>query len=248
LSHALQLGCRFAALQGLAQQDSNAAKTSVQQTPAERDGQHDFDPLIGSWKYHPKAPPASPNRLAYLVELDGTGVCFKVWDGRAELDAIDGPTGHIEGLTLRMYKPESHQWRLYWANGKNGIVDPPQIGSFLTLNRLQYVKAGWGELSHHLPRCSSSSVVILALYGSVRKDLPNPSSSAFRNPQRATIHRHCLKGLAVAIGAGSESRPGGNGLAGDQYVAFRPCGFFQFSEPLRSYACPARLHFYLFHG
>jgi hypothetical protein len=32
-----------------------------------------------------------------------------------------------------MYNPQSHQWRLYWANSKNGIngiMDPPQIGEF----------------------------------------------------------------------------------------------------------------------
>jgi hypothetical protein len=36
----------------------------------------------------------------------------------------------IEGLTLRLYNPQSHQWRLYWANSKIGILDPPQIGEF----------------------------------------------------------------------------------------------------------------------
>jgi hypothetical protein len=66
------------------------------------------------------------------VELYGTGTCFKVWDGRAQLDQIevDGPTGHLEGLTLRLYNPQSRQWRLYWANSKDGIVVVPQIGQF----------------------------------------------------------------------------------------------------------------------
>jgi hypothetical protein len=66
------------------------------------------------------------------VEFDGTGSCFRVWDGGSQLDTIevDGPTGHIEGLTLRVYNPQSHQWRLYWANRKIGILDPPQVGEF----------------------------------------------------------------------------------------------------------------------
>ena len=33
-------------------------------------------------------------------------------------------------LTLRTYNPQSHQWRLYWANSKDGIVVPAQIGQF----------------------------------------------------------------------------------------------------------------------
>jgi hypothetical protein len=103
-------------LQVLAQQNSDASKTVSQS--AERDGHHDFDPLIGAWKYHLKRRLHPLTGSTSWVEFDGTGVCFKVWDGRADLDTIevDGPTGHIEGLTLRTYNPQSHQWSLYWAN------------------------------------------------------------------------------------------------------------------------------------
>lgn len=124
----------------MAQTDSPTAKAGVQAAPpttpptatTPRDGQHDFDPLIGKWKYHLKRrahPLAGSNEW---VELEGTGVCYKIWDGRADLDTIevDGPTGHIEGLTLRTYDPQSHQWRLYWANSRNGVMDPPQVGEF----------------------------------------------------------------------------------------------------------------------
>lgn len=113
-------------------QQNDASKTSVQQIPAERDGQHDFDPLLGKWKYHLKRRLHPLTGSNTWVEFDGTGACFKVWDGGSQLDTIgvDGPTGHIEGLTLRVYNPQSHQWRLYWANRKVGILDPPQIGEF----------------------------------------------------------------------------------------------------------------------
>jgi hypothetical protein len=117
---------------GVAQQNSEASKTSTQQAAAQRDGQHDFDPLIGSWKFHVKriVDPLTDSKT--WVELEGTGVCYKIWDGRAQMDTIelDGPSGHIEGLTLRTYDPQSHQWRLYWANSKNGKLDPPQVGEF----------------------------------------------------------------------------------------------------------------------
>ncbi len=113
-------------------QNSGAAKTGSQRAVSERDGQHDFDPLIGKWKYHLRRRLNPLTGSNTWVELDGTGVCYKIWDGRAQLDTIevDGPPGHIEGLTLRMYNPQSHQWRLYWANSKNGIMDPPQVGEF----------------------------------------------------------------------------------------------------------------------
>ena len=120
-------------LQGLAQQNSDAPKAKTQETASQRDGQHDFDPLIGAWKYHLKRRLHPLTGSTTWVEFDGTGVCSKVWDGRAQLDTIevDGPTGHIEGLTLRLYNPQSHQWSLYWANSKDGTMGgPPQIGEF----------------------------------------------------------------------------------------------------------------------
>ena len=100
--------------------------------PAPRDGQHDFDFELGSWKIHLKR---LKDRLAgshEWVEFDGTSVTRKVWDGRAQLEEFetDSADGHIEGLTLRTYDPETRQWRLYWANSKSGVMDPPQIGEF----------------------------------------------------------------------------------------------------------------------
>src|SRR5262249_41719528 len=117
---------------GVAQQNSQAAKTSAQQASAERDGQHDFDPLIGKWKYRLKRRLNPLTGSNNWVDLEGTGACFQIWDGRAQMDTleVDGPAGHIEGLTLRTYNPQSHQWRLYWANSRTGVMDPPQVGQF----------------------------------------------------------------------------------------------------------------------
>ncbi len=117
---------------GLAQQTSNPYATNPQAASSERDGQHDFDPLIGSWKFHLKRRMHPLTGSNTWVEYDGTGVCYKVWDGRANFDTIElnGPAGHIEGLTLRTYNPQSHQWSLYWANSKDGKVVAPQIGEF----------------------------------------------------------------------------------------------------------------------
>lgn len=98
----------------------------------ERDGQHDFEPLLGDWKYHLKRRLNPLTGSTTWVDLNGTGRCYKVWNGRAALDTVelDGSTGHIEGLTLRLYNPQTHDWRLYWANSKDGKVDVPQIGKF----------------------------------------------------------------------------------------------------------------------
>src|SRR5580704_7290372 len=155
--------------QALAQQNSAPAATSVEQPVAERDGQHDFEPLLGSWKFHLKRRLNPLKGSNTWVEADGTGVCYKIWDGRSELDTIelDGPTGHIEGLTLRTYNPASHQWRLYWANSKTGILDPPQIGSFKdgrgeffaqdTINgKTILIRFAWTNLTSDMPHFEQS--------------------------------------------------------------------------------------------
>jgi hypothetical protein len=66
------------------------------------------------------------------VEYEGTTVVRKVWNGRANLVEleVDGPAGHIEGLSLRLYNPESHQWSLNFSNSKSGTLSPPVIGEF----------------------------------------------------------------------------------------------------------------------
>ncbi len=97
-----------------------------------RDGQHDFDFEIGEWKTH-------LSRLAHplagsttWIELEGTSSIRKVWNGRANLVELqaDGPTGHVEGLSLRLYNPQSRQWSLNFSNSAVGTLSVATIGEF----------------------------------------------------------------------------------------------------------------------
>jgi hypothetical protein len=107
------------------------ARPASTASPAQ-DRPHDFDPLLGSWKFHLQRRSKPLTGSTTWLDLTGTGVCYKLWDGRAQLDTVllNGESGHIEGLTLRLYNPKSHEWRLYWANSKDGVVAIPQIGQF----------------------------------------------------------------------------------------------------------------------
>ncbi len=118
--------------QGLAQQNSGASRTSLQHPPTEWDGQHDFDFEIGTWKTHLRRLVHPLTGSTTWIEYDGTTVVRKVWNGRAnlvELDA-DGAAGHFEGLNLRLYNPQSHQWSLNFANSNDGTLSQPTIGEF----------------------------------------------------------------------------------------------------------------------
>jgi hypothetical protein len=119
-------------LQGFAQQSSGTSRTSTQRASAERDGQHDFDFEIGTWKTHLSRLLHPLAGSTTWIKLEGTSVVRKVWNGRANLVEleVDGPTGHIEGLSLRLYNPQSHQWSLNFANSNSGTLSQPTIGGF----------------------------------------------------------------------------------------------------------------------
>jgi hypothetical protein len=124
----------------------DGSEKSVQPTSAEHDGQHDFDFEIGSWKIHLKRLDGRLTGSTSWVEFDGTTGTQKVWDGRAQIEQFEtdsGVGGHIEGLTLRLFNPQSRQWRLYWANSKTGTLDPPQIGEFKNGRGEFYAQDTW---------------------------------------------------------------------------------------------------------
>jgi len=98
----------------------------------QRDGQHDFDWDIGSWKVHVRRLLHPLTGSTTWVEYDGTDVVRNVWSGRANLGEVelDGPSGHLELLTLRLYNPETHQWSMNISNSAVGVLSPPAIGGF----------------------------------------------------------------------------------------------------------------------
>jgi hypothetical protein len=106
---------------------------SVAQATEERDGQHDFDFQFGCWKVHNRRllhPLTGSNEW---VEFDGTVVARPVWGGRANMDEFeaDAPSGHIEGMTVRTYNAKAHEWSIYWANQRTGVVSlPATVGKF----------------------------------------------------------------------------------------------------------------------
>jgi hypothetical protein len=101
-------------------------------TSAARDGQHDFDFEIGTWKTHVRRRLRPLTGSTSWVEMNGTTVVTKVWNGRGNLVELEaeGPAGHFQGLSLRLYDPTTQQWRLNFANGADGILNVPTIGRF----------------------------------------------------------------------------------------------------------------------
>jgi hypothetical protein len=96
------------------------------------------------------------------VEFDGKSVCRPIWNGLSQIDEVDldGPGGRIQGLTLRLYNPEAHQWSLNWANAKTATLGVPTVGSFDAKNgrgefydqevingRMIFVRYVWSDIT-----------------------------------------------------------------------------------------------------
>jgi hypothetical protein len=113
-----------------------AAKTI--QVHAQYDGQHDFDFLVGKWRQH--------NRRfvnKQWIEFDSTAVARRMMDGRANVDEFQAetPGGHIEGMTVRLYNADTHDWSIYSSSGKTAAFSSPAgIGRFVN---------GRGEFYEH---------------------------------------------------------------------------------------------------
>jgi hypothetical protein len=107
--------------------------------PAYRDGAHDFDFNIGTWRTHITTLQHPLTGSKTWTELNGTVTVRKIWGGKASMEEIDasGPGRHLTGLTLFLYNPQSHQWSQTFASTSDGALETPAIGEF---------KDGRGEL------------------------------------------------------------------------------------------------------
>ncbi len=93
-----------------------------------RDGQRDFDWEIGTWKTHVRRLAKPLTGSTAWVEMNGTTVVRKVWDGRANL--VELTAEGFQGLSLRLYNPETQQWSLHFVNARDGALNVPTIGEF----------------------------------------------------------------------------------------------------------------------
>jgi len=120
------------AYKGLSQPKRSIMKLPVPDSSGLRDGQHDFDFEIGTWKTKLKRMVDPLSGTQTWVEYEGTTVVRKVFDGMANLVELtaDGPAGHFKGISLRLYNPQAHQWSLNFANMRSGVMTAPTIGEF----------------------------------------------------------------------------------------------------------------------
>lgn len=113
-------------------QEVPRANPEFESLAAPRDGRHDFDFEIGTWRTQLRRLLSPLSGSTRWVEYEGTTVVRAIWDGKANLAELvaEGPSGRIEALSLRLYDPTSRQWSLNFANPASGTFGPPSIGEF----------------------------------------------------------------------------------------------------------------------
>jgi len=109
-----------------------AAGAAAPQPAAPRDAQHDFDWDIGAWVVHSRRLLHPLTGSTTWVEYQGTDVVRNIWGGRANIGEVelDGSTGHLEYLTLRLYNPQTGDWSMNISSSATGTLGPPAIGRF----------------------------------------------------------------------------------------------------------------------
>ena len=118
--------------QAMSQATAPVATKVAQQVVQVRDGQHDFDFEIGVWKTQLRRLQKPLTGSTTWVEYTGTTVVRSVWNGHANLVelVVDGPAGHIEALSLRLYNSKTGQWSLNSSSSGSGSLAQPAVGEF----------------------------------------------------------------------------------------------------------------------
>lgn len=130
--HQIVAGCLLVALNMTALAQTPISDSPRASSPPRRDGQHDFDFELGKWKTRLKRLQKPLTGSSSWAEYEGVTTVTPVWSGRANLVElkVDGPKGHIEALSLRLYNPDSRQWSLNFSSSASGTLGTPAVGEF----------------------------------------------------------------------------------------------------------------------
>jgi hypothetical protein len=99
---------------------------------SESSSKNDFDYLMGSWNIRNRTldePLAGSDEWS---EFDATQECRPILLGLGNVDIfhteLDGKP--FEGLTVRLFDPQTRLWTIYWADSDAMTLDDGKVGSF----------------------------------------------------------------------------------------------------------------------
>lgn len=104
--------------------------------PSNTSSKNDFDFLAGRWTMDNKRLKTRLNNCTEWIEYKSNDENFgALLNGLANMDIYKTSFNQVnnkpyEGLTLRLFNPETKLWSLYWVDSNTGVLDPPVVGSF----------------------------------------------------------------------------------------------------------------------
>jgi len=101
-------------------------------TPSKNSSNQDFDFFFGKWKFHNRKLQTRLNNCDEWIEFEAMQECRKILNGFANTDHFQAEFGGepFEGMTLRLFNPQTKLWSIYWADSNVVVLDIPQVGSF----------------------------------------------------------------------------------------------------------------------
>ena len=93
-------------------------------------GTGDFDFFTGSWDVRHRRLRRWLAGCDEWEEFGATTECWPLFGGAANVDELQVPERGFTGLSLRLLDPERGEWTIYWANSRDGRLQPPVTGRF----------------------------------------------------------------------------------------------------------------------
>ena len=104
----------------------------LQIVAAKSSSQKDFDFLIGKWKVHNRKLKSRLSGCSEWTEFEAQVDCRRILNGYGNIDSFQTTVDRtpFEGMSLRLFSPQTRLWSIYWANSETVVLDVPQVGSF----------------------------------------------------------------------------------------------------------------------
>lgn len=91
-------------------------------------GVGDFDFLAGEWAIKNRR--LKDGTTNVWEEFDGGATVHRVMAGQASIEELRA-RGKFLGMGVRVWRPETQQWADHWTGSYNGVVNDPQMGTFI---------------------------------------------------------------------------------------------------------------------
>ena len=141
-----------------------AANGDLLITPSATSSKHDFDFFEGKWQLKNKKLKSRLANCTEWIEFESTQEMYSVLNGLGNIDnflaSFDGEP--FEGMTVRLFNPNTKLWSIYWADSNLGQFDPPVLGSFEN------------KVGHFVTKDTFNNKPILVIFRWDARDADNP--------------------------------------------------------------------------